>query len=198
MDKKIEIELPDGTFTMGESPINFKFKIGDKVTVEKFESYMPYIVFGLCDVKGQPYYYINSIKDSQKIYRVEENYLRFCSGIITERIKTFEDAVEWCKKNRKDKILHEWFIVGPSSRDLEAYLKLRIITIALNEGWEPTEDSCRYTGYFINGKCDVGITPVEIHSCDSSINLCFKSAELAEYAAKQFKDVYADFCGVKK
>lgn len=65
---------------------------------------------------------------------------------IRDRVKTFEDACtvlgidpdEWKKK-------HLMF-----DKDVLAYLKLRIITQALNEGWYPkfTEDERRYYPWF--------------------------------------------------
>lgn len=58
---------------------------------------------------------------------------------VTDRIKTFEDAYnelgeehQLCKEYRSVK--YGYITVGA---DLLAYLKLRIITTALNEGWEP-------------------------------------------------------------
>lgn len=58
---------------------------------------------------------------------------------VTERIKTFEDA---CAELGDNNLVHtfkhfehEGFAAG--SEDLIAYLKLRIITAALNEGWKP-------------------------------------------------------------
>lgn len=55
---------------------------------------------------------------------------------ITERVKTFDDAcrlvegktaAEWEEENETDKM----------DADVLAYLKLRIVCAALNEGWEP-------------------------------------------------------------
>lgn len=83
---------------------------------------------------------------------VEENDNR----PITERIKTFEDAlIELQSRAEKgDKLAkmlrEEWYNIyddiATNSEDLIAYLKLRIICAALNEGWEPkhTEDEVRY------------------------------------------------------
>lgn len=67
---------------------------------------------------------------------------------VTERIKTFEDA---CKELNIDAA--EWLqdreCLGLEA-DVIAYLKLRIICAALNEGWEPkfTEDEWRYYPWF--------------------------------------------------
>ena len=74
---------------------------------------------------------------------------------VTERIKTFEDA---CKELGND---HPMVLayqntnlqdpeVAEDNRDIIAYLKLRIITAALNEGWEPqfTQDEWRWSPWF--------------------------------------------------
>lgn len=73
---------------------------------------------------------------------------------ITDRVKTFEDA---CNILGNDHPLVGQYRFSdaaykghPMSEDYIAYLKLRIITTALNEGWEPqfTEDECRYYPVF--------------------------------------------------
>lgn len=74
---------------------------------------------------------------------------------VTERVKTVEDA---CRELGDEHPLvlqyHCWMQAAPvydgSEYDLIAYLKLRIITAALNEGWEPqfTEDETRYYPWF--------------------------------------------------
>lgn len=64
---------------------------------------------------------------------------------VTERIKTFDDA---CRElGEGHPLVKEWQMCGQNlSPDLEAYLRLRIITAALNEGWKPqfTKDECRW------------------------------------------------------
>lgn len=72
---------------------------------------------------------------------------------ITERVKTFEDA---CKELGEDhKQVQQYRAAeGTSLMDsinVAAYLKLRIITAALNEGWEPqfTEDEDRWYPYLV-------------------------------------------------
>ena len=69
---------------------------------------------------------------------------------ITERVKTFEDA---CKEMGIDAeaIQQQWQDAGITMVDEVAYQKLRIITAALNEGWEPEfkEDEYRYYPYGI-------------------------------------------------
>lgn len=55
---------------------------------------------------------------------------------VTKCIKTFEDA---CRElGESHPLVKEWQMCGQNlSHDLEAYLRLRIITAALNEGWKP-------------------------------------------------------------
>lgn len=79
---------------------------------------------------------------------------------VTERIKTFEDACNElgedhpmvhvyralvARTGKTEQSLAEWM-----GKDVVAYLKLRIITEALNEGWHPkfTEDEYRYYPWF--------------------------------------------------
>ena len=68
---------------------------------------------------------------------------------VRKRIKTFEDA---CREIGID--AEAWNrdkISLGLEPDVLAFLKLRIIVKALNEGWEPrfTEDECRYYPWFI-------------------------------------------------
>lgn len=67
---------------------------------------------------------------------------------VTERIKTFEDARHALGESHL--FVVEWRMADNLSLDLEAYLKLRIICAALNEGWEPKfdEDEFRYFPWF--------------------------------------------------
>ena len=66
---------------------------------------------------------------------------------VTERIKTFEDAVFALGDHP---FVTEWRMGVDLSPDLEAYLQLRVICAALNEGWKPKfdEDECRYYPWF--------------------------------------------------
>ena len=77
---------------------------------------------------------------------------------VKERVKTFEDA---CKELGKDHTFVVAYneiqrttnklVLAETMADVTAFLKLRIITAALNEGWEPkfTEDEWRYYPYYI-------------------------------------------------
>lgn len=72
---------------------------------------------------------------------------------VTERIKTFDDA---CNELRiranegdelADKLIKDLTMLSPYTPDLLAYIQLRIITYALNEGWEPTFHETEYRYY---------------------------------------------------
>lgn len=71
---------------------------------------------------------------------------------ITERIKSFEDALNELEvraangDNTAKMLYDDWHNVTTDSDDLIAFLKLRIVCAALNEGWEPkhTEDEVRF------------------------------------------------------
>lgn len=146
---------------------------------------------------------------------------------VRERIKTFEDAYnELGIKHPLVQAYDCWENEGLNGQpDIEAYLKLRIIAAALNEGWEPkfTEDEYRYFPWFylytqdeIDGMSEEGKARVVYRSSvnananggvacadpgsDSTLThanigsrLAFKTRELAEYAGKQFTEIYADF-----
>lgn len=148
---------------------------------------------------------------------------------VRERIKTFDDA---CNVLGDDHPLVGQYRFSdaaykghPMSEDSIAYLKLRIITAALNECWEPqfTKDEFRYYPWFeffsqseLNEMSDdekgrvVGRASnisgayggLAFASAGSSSSysggsygsrLAFKTRELAEYAGRQFAELYADF-----
>ena len=71
---------------------------------------------------------------------------------IMERVKTFEDACEVLgEDNQYVKAYREWMrIYYAECKDVTAYLKLRIICAALNDGWKHkfTEDEKRWYPWF--------------------------------------------------
>lgn len=154
---------------------------------------------------------------------------------VTERIKTFEDACNElgednlmvrvyqtliARAGKTEQSLAEWM-----GKDVVAFLKLRIITEALNEGWHPkfTEDEYRYypwfyiytkeeydnfseeekrrcvgrASYFANAYGGLVYSSASNASSYSNteygVRLAFSTRELAEYAGKQFIDIWADF-----
>lgn len=153
---------------------------------------------------------------------------------IQVRVQTFEDAVRELGDEHPAVRTYNSFKYGYSAKepDVMAYLKLRIITAALNEGWEPqfTEDERRwYCWYNLISKEDLDSMSEEekkerrvvgrasynayaygglVYSFASYVStysytyggsrLAFKSEELAEYAGKQFIEIYADYCFIPK
>lgn len=154
----------------------------------------------------------------------------FKSKDITERIKTFEDA---CKELGSDHPLVLAYQntnlrdaeVANDNKDIIAYMKLRIIVAALNEGWEPQfiPGEYRWSPYFVlytkdeidemdektrarvvyrssyNAFAVGGVSYALSSSVSAYVNadfgsrLAFKTDDLAEYAGKQFIEIYADF-----
>lgn len=104
---------------------------------------------------------------------------------ITERVKTFEDA---CAVLGEDHRLVQAYraVEGMTGcgADFYAYLKLRIICAALNEGWEPqyTEDEWRYYPWHFL------YTESEINDMDAD-----ERADRHMMSAGDFKTEYAGF-----
>lgn len=133
----------------------------------------------------------------------------FKSKDITERIKTFEDACnELGIEHPFVRSYNHWMNYGVYNQpDIEAYLKLRIIVAALNEGWTPQfkKDEWRYYPWFkfytqkeIDKMREEEASRVVYRSdyyayAYIGSRLTFKSRELAEYAGKQFTELYADY-----
>lgn len=163
----------------------------------------------------------------------------FVKKDITERVKTFQDACNELGQDHPFVKLYNLYVVTvtkgalrDTDKDVFIYLKLRIITAALNEGWEPqfTEDEYRYYPVFefftkneLNKMSDDKKSRVVVfgHSyhnssaggyivcvyadsvssfsfCNVGSRLNFKTRELAEYAGRQFVELYADFVFSRK
>lgn len=130
------------------------------------------------------------------------NVLTLVDEDVTERIKTFEDAcTELGENHQYVRAYREWMRISYAEcEDITAYMKLRIITAALNEGWKPKfgGSEIRYYPSFLRDSKG----HIHFHMIDSvglsisrySVQLVFKSQHLAEYAAEQFIDIYKDFC----
>lgn len=151
---------------------------------------------------------------------------------VTDRVKTFNDAVEELGEEHEAVKAYravEWYLRNQMS-DIKAYLQLRIITAALNEGWEPqfVEGERRWYGWYdlISKEDYEALSDEEKSRCvgrsndnanaygglvysdayyassssytSNSSRLAFKSEKLAEYAAKQFIEIYADLCFIPK
>lgn len=140
---------------------------------------------------------------------------------VMERVKTFKDA---CNELgiEHDKWVQDKKDLGLEA-DVIAYLKLRIIAAALNEGWKPqfTTDEYRYFPWFYlytqseidemseeeksrvvdrSGSSAFGGVAYALTGVGSShtytyigSRLAFKTRELAEYAGRQFVEIWADY-----
>lgn len=153
----------------------------------------------------------------------------------TERVKTYEDAV-WELGNDHPLVeaasSAEWRFTNSEDKDIIAYLKLRVIVAALNDGWKPqfvpgelrwypwyeliskdeydamSEDEKqerRCVGRSHYNASAYGGLVFSSASYASSVSyasigsrLAFKSEALAEYAGKQFAELFANFCFIPK
>ena len=140
---------------------------------------------------------------------------------VTERIKTFDDALE--ELGESHPFVEDYNeMLAIADPDTKVYLKLKIITEALNEGWVRTLDNpdvyypnfylCseqeadnngneklwRWGDYTYNGSwCGVACSPSDYKWLSSyattSVFLVYKTEELAAYSFKQFNDLWADY-----
>lgn len=118
---------------------------------------------------------------------------------ITDRIKTFEDVLSVCPPSNNIKHLLDYNGVDNDFLAAQAFAKITLIAKALNEGWQPDwANTNQYKYYpFFKHQSGFGLS-YDVYgdwnadtTCGS--RLCFKSAELAEYAGKQFADIYNTF-----
>ena len=120
------------------------------------------------------------------------------SKSITDRVKSFEDACQELGYGGTVSIEVPKVLDGDKD-SIGAYAKLIIIVRALNEGWTPDwNDTNEYKYYpWMEYKSGVGFSCLDfVNSFSGSgvgSRLCFKTRELAEYAAKQFQDLYNEF-----
>ena len=126
---------------------------------------------------------------------LEENFTKeFFSEKITDRIKSFTDVVKVLRLDSDD--FDENYNSDLTADEL-AYKKLKAVVKALNEGWEPNwknQNEYKWIPYFdmSNGFVLRNVSDWYQRSNVGS-RLCFKSRELAEYAAKQFSDIYKTY-----
>ena len=149
---------------------------------------------------------------------------------VTERIKTFEDAVKELGEDNPLVSLYRSFESDlpekdESDKDVLAFIKLRIVVAALNEGWVPTfekgeyrwfpwyyiytkeefddmdeDDKRRVVGRAYSSAAPYGGCVYAYAYLDSSCShahngarLAFRDRERAEYAGRQFAELYVRF-----
>ncbi|ODS87271.1 MAG: hypothetical protein ABS44_11685 [Chryseobacterium sp. SCN 40-13] len=116
---------------------------------------------------------------------------------IKQRIKTFADVLNYFGIDEDD------FEDGNETLEPDevAYRKVKLIVNALNEEWKPDWTNSSQTKYFpwfkMGSSSGSGFS---FHDYDNWLSnstvgsrLCFKSRELAEYAGKQFTEIYKEF-----
>ncbi len=149
---------------------------------------------------------------------------------VTERVKTYDDAVKELGEDHPFVVAANsavWRYPEDYNQDIVAYLKLRVVVAALNDGWNPefTEDERRWFPWYrlytkeeidnlseedkeqvllwggcaaYGSRCGLACANSRYawsgsHAIFGS-RLALKSKELADYAGKQFIELFAPFC----
>jgi len=118
---------------------------------------------------------------------------------ITDRVKTFEDACEALGIKPEQALISSPIALEKDADSINAYGKLIIIARALNEGWTPDwTDTNEYKYYaWLEYKAGSGFSfygyDFDRSATTVGSRLCFKSRELAKYAAQQFESIYNEF-----
>lgn len=117
---------------------------------------------------------------------------------ITDRIKTFEDALAEVGSTPNQDILLKYNGVDEEVLAAQAYAKLRIIAKALQEGWKPdwtNRNEAKWRVWF-EYKAGVGFVVYvtfydytdTLTSCGS--RLCFPTSDMARYFGEQFIELH--------
>ena len=147
----------------------------------------------------------------------------FRPKMVTDRIKTFNDALKELGKDHPLVKEYNVINNNMTTLSMKYYSRLCVITAALNEGWRPkfVEGEKRYSPCFflytdkeirnmskeektslvyrtLYNSNEIGGVSIAFTNCDTTTVrfgswLAFKTSELAEYAGKQFADLYADY-----
>lgn len=120
----------------------------------------------------------------------------FFSQSITERVKTYDDA---CAELGVEPIDEQAMLAAGFTEDEITYRKLKAITKALNEGWYPDwndSDERKWVPWF-DASSGFAFDGTSYDYSDAGAGyasrLCFKTDALAEYAGRQFNDLYKAF-----
>ena len=141
-----------------------------------------------------------SLNEAKILYReatlerkleLEELFPELKPQLITDRVKTYVDALKVLKRDHFDENnLYPREIAGR---------KLEIIIEALNEGWKPDWENAsqlKWYPYFYGSIAGLGYS----YAYDSpsratasvGVHLCCKSEEIADYVGQQFLDLYKE------
>lgn len=116
-----------------------------------------------------------------------------------KKIKTFEAA---CKALNIAAVLPDVTVMpAKHAKAFIAHYKLVIIVEALNAGWVPDWNNTSEYKYFPWWDMESGFVlyGVNYYGTLSHVGsrLCFQTRTLAEYAAKQFKELYKDYMAIE-
>lgn len=122
---------------------------------------------------------------------------------ITDKVKTFEDACLFAGHSYEKEFCGD-AVIGMSDNEI-AYRMIKVIAKALNEGVVldfTNATQYKFYPYFKFGWASgSGLSLVGVaYGVAAAIvapHLCFKSEELAEYAAEQFSSVYERYYSTK-
>lgn len=129
----------------------------------------------------------------------------FAPQKITDRIKTFDDVINALDEQSRTNL--GTFLAYNGVNDIlvssKAHAMLVAVAKVLNEGWTPdweNSSQCKYVPWFKQNSgfgisFDVVVYWITYTAVGS--RFCYKSEELAEYAATQFADLYNDFLTIK-
>lgn len=148
--------------------------------------------------------YNSADSNSKKLLEELLGKEHFVPQKITDRIKTFDDVLsELGQLPMNIAILLSYNGDDGDMISSQAHLKLTLIARVLNEGWIPdwsNSSQYKYVPYFKH-KSGFGLAYDDFVNWDTRTRvgsrLCFKTAELAKYAATQFADIYNDFLTIK-
>ena len=122
---------------------------------------------------------------------------------IKERIKTFDDVIRELGDDPEE---FKNAISIMEEPDEIAYVKLKLIAKALNEGWTPDWSNGEWDKWYpwfkmddssSAGRFSFGDSDNRYSNSSVGTRLCFKSKDLATYAGTQFLDIYKDFFTIK-
>jgi hypothetical protein len=117
---------------------------------------------------------------------------------IKERIKTFDDVIRELGDDPEE---FKNAISIMEEPDEIAYVKLKLIAEALNEGWTPDWSNGEWDKWYpwfdMDNSSSAGRFSFHAavnlgSSSDVGSRLCFKSEELADYAGTQFLELYRE------
>lgn len=130
------------------------FEVSQPVTVFGFEALISEVI----DITRKPHLYGVQFNGQDKTWVVEEEHIEAVvdNRPVTERIMTFEEAYDALGEDHTlvrqyNLYMQQMHGNEDDMRDLTAYMKLRIVTEALNEDWHPTfsDEEVRYYPWFV-------------------------------------------------